>query len=152
MCNKKCLLNTFLVMTGLSLLVLILFLYFGDDCMRNCCIFKLFIIGSFILCILLVLGILFCADDNKYKDSDEFLICSEYLLIHKGKNKIVYTRYKNINDLLQDAADGDKLIIYSDDFRITPEILHQKDKNNKEKEITLINDKPGCNKFIISIN
>ena len=139
-------------MTGLALLVLILFLYFGDDFMRTCCFLKSFIIGSFAACFLLVLVILFCSDTNKSKDSDEFLICSEYLLIHKGKNKIVYTRYKNINDLLQDAADGDKLIIYSDDFRITPEILHQRDKNNSEKEITLINDNAGCNKFIISIN
>lgn len=121
------------VSVGLSTLVLILYLYFGDDYMKRNCLCKILILLMFLLCFILVFCALFCNDGS----SDDIDVCfhQDFVLIHKNreKNETVLTESCDLEELLKKAKNGDTIIVRTDEFRITPDML-----KNGESTITLV--------------
>ena len=149
MIDVKKLEHCFFVMLGISILSLILFMYFGDDYMRNCCILKSLILFLFLLALCMMIIIVFCpCSKERGCDCEKVAQKCDFILVHKEKNKVIYSRSFEIGELLNNAENGDRLIIYSDDFKISPEILYKQEKDEK-KAITLIAN--GRNEFIVYI-
>lgn len=146
------------VSVGLSTLVLILYLYFGDDYMKRNCHFKILILLMFLLCFILVFCALFC-NDGSSDDTDltyhtdascninkDVCFHKDFVLIHNNrkKNKTVITESCALEELLKKAKNGDTIIVRTDEFRITPDML-----KNGESTITLVSKGGGMFRVLV---
>lgn len=152
MFEKKCLLKCLLLAMGFAVLMLILYFYFEDNFMKNYLLLKILICALFVLIAFMVMAILFCPCSNTSFENckiDSSMEHCDFLLVHKEYNSIKYTGSMKLNELLQNVEDGDKIIIYSDEFSISPDMLYIDMENKEKKKITLISK--GNNEFIVSL-
>ena len=133
----KYLLKILLGTCAFATLTLILYLYFGDEYMKTCCLLKICIAAIFIICVVLACVLLFsppcgtnfdvCKCDCKYA----------FVLVRQNKNETVSIKSNDLKKLLEKAMNGDRLRFFSDDFCIDSEMLSIKIENNKTKELIL---------------
>ena len=127
----------FLVLCAIGSLMLILYLYFGDYYMKNCCLLKIWISIVLIACIIFALILVWgSASENPCMEH----ICNykyDFVLVHNNKNETIATKSDDFKVLLEKAQNGDLIYFFSDNFSIDSEMLTIKMQDDSLKKIIL---------------
>ena len=133
----KYLLKIFLGTCAFGILTLILYLYFGDEYMKTCCLLKICIAAIFIICVVLACVLLFSPSCRTSSDVCKCDCKYGFVLVRHDKNETVSMESNDLKKLLQKAKNGDRLCFFTDEFYIDSEMLSIKIENNKTKELIL---------------
>ncbi len=137
--KKDCIYRLFLFIAGFAALVLILYFYFMDDEMKNCCAIKVFIIILFAVVFVLACCLVCLSDCNTECNYNS----ENYIRLDKGKIKLVVDKGDNcytvickdkFSDLIQYIPEDSKICIYADKLSLSKDDLiklSEKIKNQK---------------------
>ena len=133
----KYLLKIFLGACAFGTLTLILYMCFGDECMKACRLLKLGIAAIFFICFMLACVLLFSASGDSSFDVSNCDCKYSFVLVRQNKNETESTGSNDLKKLLKIAEGGDRLRFFTDEFYIDSEMLSIKIENNKTKELIL---------------
>lgn len=153
----KCLWRAILFVSGICVLVLVLYLYFGDGCMKSGLVMKIFfsvILLLFVaICVALIVLIWSCngslsqcdyntiVTKNKIQTSSKFIIARKNSSTNSKVHNHTIITTNELHSIIEEFSDGDTLYIRSKKLKLSKKDLAKLQEKSLGNGLTIIYDK-----------